>query len=263
MQQLYKLIEAYKQLRAENDSIKAENTAVKKRISELDEHVVERITKQKDSTISKLQKELADCRSVLSCKERECEELKKQYHKQVDRWNGILKEPEFSEAYAIFQKRKQREERRNATIELFIRQGHDAQREFAMQRGRSRMTDSELFRIYYGILAIAVRDGLTTSGKSGTKCSAKRFLDGCDWSGTSQYVQGLHSGWTEQFVERLGFPDDAVENFISFVDEMSGSEENYVSLSGSNGCADQLTNWDGTKKRGLGAAEKKNKRMSI
>ena len=30
-----------------------------------------------------------------------------------------------------------------------------------------------------------------------------------------------------------------------------------VSLSGSNGCADQLTNWGGTKKRGLGAPEKK------
>ena len=28
-------------------------------------------------------------------------------------------------------------------------------------------------------------------------------------------------------------------------------------LGGSNGCADQLTNWDGTKKRGLGALEKK------
>lgn len=38
---------------------------------------------------------------------------------------------------------------------------------------------------------------------------------------------------------------------------MSGSAENNVSLSGSNGSADQLTNWDGTKKLGLAAPEKK------
>ena len=31
----------------------------------------------------------------------------------------------------------------------------------------------------------------------------------------------------------------------------------YTSLGGSNGCADQLTNWDGTKKLGLGAITKK------
>ena len=46
------------------------------------------------------------------------------------------------------------------------------------------------------------------------------------------------------------------------------SVENYVSLSGSNGCADplgpqgrfackELTNWDGSKKLGLAAPEKK------
>ena len=31
-----------------------------------------------------------------------------------------------------------------------------------------------------------------------------------------------------------------------------GSADTYVSLGGFNGCADQLTNWDGTQKVGLG-----------
>ena len=31
----------------------------------------------------------------------------------------------------------------------------------------------------------------------------------------------------------------------------------YVSLGGPNGCADQLTNWDGTQNSGLGASPKK------
>ena len=41
---------------------------------------------------------------------------------------------------------------------------------------------------------------------------------------------------------------------------MSFSADTYVSLGGSNGCADQLTNWDGTKKVGLGAVLRKKPR---
>ena len=38
---------------------------------------------------------------------------------------------------------------------------------------------------------------------------------------------------------------------------MSCSADTYVSLGGSSGCADQLTNWDGTQKLGLGTPSKK------
>ena len=49
------------------------------------------------------------------------------------------------------------------------------------------------------------------------------------------------------------FTDNAIDNFLTFVDHMSCSADTYVSLGGSNGCAVQLTNWDGTQKVGLGA----------
>ena len=64
--------------------------------------------------------------------------------------------------------------------------------------------------------------------------------------------------WTNLLATRdASFEQSYIDTFLSFVDYMSCSAENYVSLGGSNGCADQLTNWDGTKKRGLGAPEKK------
>ena len=45
---------------------------------------------------------------------------------------------------------------------------------------------------------------------------------------------------------------------------MSSSADTYVSLGGSNGCADQLTNWDGTQIAGLGAfKEKKTRDLSL
>ena len=44
------------------------------------------------------------------------------------------------------------------------------------------------------------------------------------------------------------FTDNAIDNFLAFIDYMSVSADTYVLLGGSNGCADQLTNWDGTQK---------------
>ena len=56
------------------------------------------------------------------------------------------------------------------------------------------------------------------------------------------------------------FTDKAIDNFLAFVDHMSCSADTYVSLGGSNGCADQLTNWDGTQKVRLGAVLRKKPR---
>ena len=53
------------------------------------------------------------------------------------------------------------------------------------------------------------------------------------------------------------YTEPIIQNFLSFIDHMSCSADTYVSLGGSNGCADQLTNWDGTQKLGLGASPKK------
>ena len=78
------------------------------------------------------------------------------------------------------------------------------------------------------------------------------------WKGCTEYQAECVSNWTRLFAVRdVEFPEHIVENFLSFVDNMSCSAENYSCLGGSNGCADQLTNWDGTKKPGLASPEKK------
>ena len=51
--------------------------------------------------------------------------------------------------------------------------------------------------------------------------------------------------------------DNTIDIFLALVDHMSCSADTYVSLGASNGCADQLTNWDGIQKLGLGAPPKK------
>ena len=58
--------------------------------------------------------------------------------------------------------------------------------------------------------------------------------------------------------------DNAIDIFHAFVGHMSCSADTYVSLGASNGCADQLTNWDGIQKLGLKKTTKrKTYRLSI
>ena len=64
--------------------------------------------------------------------------------------------------------------------------------------------------------------------------------------------------WTKLFAtDEVVYTEPIIQNFLSFINHMSCSADTYVSLGGSNGCADQLTNWDGTQKLELGAPPKK------
>ena len=81
------------------------------------------------------------------------------------------------------------------------------------------------------------------------------------WHGFTDFKQECITNWTKLFAtNEVQFTDNAIDNFLAFVDHMSCSADTYVSLGGSNGCADQLTNWDGTQKVGLGAVLRKKPR---
>ena len=81
------------------------------------------------------------------------------------------------------------------------------------------------------------------------------------WHGFTDFKQECVTSWTKLFsTNEVQFTDNAIDNFLAFVDYMSCRADTYVSLGGSNGCADQLTNWDGTKKVGLGAVLRKKPR---
>ena len=90
---------------------------------------------------------------------------------------------------------------------------------------------------------------------------AKSFLSGMSWNGFTDFKQECVTNWTKLFAtNEVQFTDNAIDNFLAFVDHMSCSADTYVSLGGSNGCADQLTNWDGTQKLGLGIFYKEKKK---
>ena len=261
MQNLNKQIAENKSLRAENDALKAENAQVKQRISQLDEKAVERVTIQ----LGHAKGELSTAKSYNAA-------LAEKYNDLKGRWDAVWQEPEMAEAWKRVEVRKEQEKTAKATLKAeveresvvcqnrytgvldkFISEGHEALSSFA-KTGRVNFDDKESASIYYGIMASAAKNVINLESRKGIEAATDKFLSGMSWHNFTDFQQEYITSWTKLFAtNEVRFTDNAIDNFLAFVDHMSCSADTYVSLGGSNGCADQLTNWDGTQKVGLGA----------
>ena len=107
-------------------------------------------------------------------------------------------------------------------------------------------------------MVIAQKSGFDLCAKKGVSSSVSEFLESVSWNGCTNFRMECVTNWTKLFAtDEVVYNEPIIQNFLSFVDLMSCSADTYVSLGGSNGCADQLTNWDGTKKVGGGALTKR------
>lgn len=107
-------------------------------------------------------------------------------------------------------------------------------------------------------MATATKSNIALRSPQGAKFAVERFLASMDWNGCGNYRRECVAHWTKLFAtDEVIYTEPIIQNFLSFIDHMSCSADTYVSLGGSNGCADQLTNWDGTQKFGLGTPIKR------
>ena len=109
MQQLNKLIIENKELQNENDKLKAENTEVKQRISQLDENAVRRVTAQKDAVIESLNTHLVSKNEDITRLKTDYNTLWEKYKILVLQWNDLTKQPEIIEAVKRVEERKEQE----------------------------------------------------------------------------------------------------------------------------------------------------------
>ena len=248
-------------LQAKVTTLTEEVDGLKFHLTLIDEQAVERLRNAKNSETTRADKA-----------EKELHALRSAYQDLIGKWNALWNEPEYNEAAKEVKERKEREvhlaadvkreeqerqERHQNILSRFITEGQNALREFSLS-SRTEFNDKEAHSIYYGIMATAHKKGLNLSTKESVSSAVSKFLDGLSWFGCSDFREECVSNWTHLFAERdATYEPSIIDNFISFVDYMSCSAETYASLGGSNGCADQLTNWDGTKKLGLGASTKK------
>lgn len=268
MQNLNRLINENKSFEAENNALKEDNTNIKERISQLDKNAVTRVTAEKDEVISRLKRQLSVAKEELTEIGKDYNALLSKHRNIVLQWNKMKQHPEIIEAMQRMEKRKQeeaavkREEqakqyRYQSIIDQFINEGHDALKSFSKTE-RIDFNKKETNAIYYGIMATASKHHLPLDSAMRVETATDKFLAGMAWIDCNNFRKECVTSWTKPFATKdVVYSEPLCQNFLAFVDYMSCSAETYVSLGGSNGCADQLTNWDGTQKVGLGAPTKR------
>lgn len=273
-QQLNKLIKENEDLRIKNKTLEEKNSSLEKdnrnlkdRISKIDANAVENLRIEKDRKINALQTRLTSETNRADNAEVSLNDLRIRwknlwsYPEMSACWNGILKreQEEKAKREAEEQEKQEQQKRYNGIVDRFIKEGREVLHAFALA-SRTQFSDSEANSIYYGIIATSVKKGISLLSTDGIEQVTKDFLSGMSWSGCTEFTEKCVKSWTTMFAtQEVTFEDSTVGTFLAFVDHMACSQDTYVSLMGSNGCANQLTNWDGTKKRGLeGAPTKKN-----
>ena len=268
MQNLNRLINENKSLEAKNQALKAENASVKERISQLDEKAVKRVAAEKDEVIGLLKGQLSATRTELANFGNDYNALLSKYRYLVLQWNEMKQQPEIIDAMLRVEKRKKEEaavkheeeakqSRRQSIIDRFIDEGHDALKSFSKTE-RIDFNEQEANTIYYGIMATASKHNLSLGSAKAIESATNKFLEDMTWDNCSNFRKECVTSWTKLFAtDGVVYTEPIINNFLAFVDHMSCSASTYVSLGGSNGCADQLTNWDGTQKVGLGVPTKR------
>ena len=244
-------------LRAKVTTLTEEVNGLKYHLTLIDENAVERLRNAKNAETARADKAESKLHSLRST----CQN-------HLGKWYALWNEPEYIEAARKVKERKEREAR-------FLQRNKTDTRTFSIvssQKDVQPSVHSPFFQIertsttkrlhpfttYYGIMAVAHKMKLNLGTKEGITSVVNNFLSGMSWRDCSKFNEECVTNWTHLFAERdVSYKPSVIDNFISFVNYMSCSAETYTSLGGSNGCADQLTNWDGTKKPGIGSQTRK------
>ncbi len=268
MQNLNRLIGENKSIEAETNALKEQNACVKERISQLDENAVKRMAAEKDEVIECLKRKLDAANAELANIGEDYRTLLSKYKYLVLQWNEMKQQPEFIEALERVERRKQKEaevkrevqarsSRYQGVIDRFVNEGRDALSSFSHTE-RMNYNEKEANAIYYGIMAFASKHNLPLISAKDIESATNKFQESMTWDDCSDFRRECVTSWTKLFATKdVVYTEPIINNFLSFIDHMSCRAETYVSLGGSNGCADQLTNWDGTQKLGLGASTRK------
>ena len=250
-----------KSLNAKVTTLTEEVNGLKYQLTLIDADAVDRLQTAKNAETTRADKAESELKGLRSDNER-----------LSYKWNEIWKEPEYNDAAKMVKVRKEeetrlaeeakreeqaRENRRQSVLDSLVANGKDSLRSFALT-DRIDFNEQEAKSIYYGIMAIAQKFDFDLCTKKGVSSAVCKFLDALSWNGCTDFRTECVTNWTKLFAENNNIYDShVINNFISFIDYMSCSAKNNVTTGGSNGCADQLTNWDGTQKIGLGALPKK------
>jgi hypothetical protein len=239
MQDVRAIIEQSKQLQKENGRLTEENNVLKKQIASIDENAIIRLRNQKEAEIKDLHARLdkAESEAVRSGN------MAYREHQRADESEGQIREmlgiPEIKKVWDCIQQNKKAFWQQ---IEQWIGNAITAIRDYAFSKYND-FQPKEGNTVAWGIVAEAFKRGLDPTDDKQRETATNYLLEKVSWSGMTPFKADLTATRTRQLCDAMTVTNDLLKNLF-----LAAGGRGDISL-GSGGSDNELTNWDGTKKR--------------
>ena len=240
MKDVRAIIEQNKQLQKENSRLTEENNGLKKQIASIDENAIIRLRNQKNAEIDKLEKELqkAESETVRSGNMAYSEHQRaEKAEKQIEEMMNV---PEIKEIWDTIQQNKKAFWQQ---LERWIEDAKSTINASARDYKRNDFLPEQMDTISMGILAMAFKTGLDATDEKQRLRATNSLLENVSWKGTTPYMSDLSATRTQQLCMEMKVTKEVMSSMFLMAGGRGGIN------SGGGGSNNELTNWNGTKKK--------------
>ena len=240
MKDVQAIIGQNKQLQKANGQLTAENKQLKEKISMMDETAISNLRRQKDTEIERLQKECdrANTHAVRS------DNLASKEHQRADNAENQVQEmlaiPEIKELWETMQQNKKVFW---LQIDKWIDEAVTAIKNFTKDYEHNDFMPEQGNAVAMGIIAEAFKNNFDATNDEQRMAATHQLLGKVSWTGTTGYMSEFATTRTKQLCEEMNVTKEMMKNLLL----MAGGR---VCIStGGGGSDNELTTWDGRKKR--------------
>ena len=240
MQNVRAIIEQNKQLLKENGRLTEENDVLRKRIASMDENAITQLRDKKDAEIKELRGLLDEAESEAVRSDNEAYSEHQRAENAESQVREMLGIPEIKE---IWESIRQKKEAFSKQIDKWIEDGVAAIRDYADGKDNNFQPEAGN-TVAWGIIAEAFKYDLDPTDEKDRRIATAYLLEEVSWTGMSEFKAGLTASRTRQLCDAMTVTKDLMANLLLLAAGGRGSVG-----TGGGGSNDELTNWDGTKKK--------------
>ena len=224
-------IEQNRRLYEANEKLAAENARLKEKLALVDENAVRKLREECEAANKR-----AERADRIATRERG------RANDAEAKVREMLAIPEIKEIWDTIRRNKEAFQRQ---INMWLADASKAISDFAKDYEKSLFSREDESIIGTGIIAEAFVLGLDPTDNDQRNRATESLLGKVNWKGTTPFMSDLAATRTKQLSEEMSVPREIMEGLLLAAGGMGG-----VSVGGRGGGSDnELTNWDGTKKK--------------
>ena len=240
MKDAKEIIVQNRQLQKANERLTAENAQLKKKISTIDETAVSKLRKQKNDVIAEFEAKLNKAYSEATRSDNIASIERQRADKAERQVKDMMAVPEIKEIWDAIQQNKRAFWQQ---VDGWINDARKAIYAFAKDYEHSIFTEEYTHPISWGIMGQALKGNLDASDKEQRMTATHNLLGQISWKGTTDLMSDLAQTRTKQLCEEMTVTKDMMKNLLLAAGGRGGIS------TGGGGSNNELTNWDGTKKK--------------